>query len=323
VLFYVTIPIAVLGFLQALAVADPTVPVDPAKDPTGALDQLQTAISQRKWGLAGVIGTMLFVAFARFISPRIHGKFGAWVNSTRVSAALAILSGMGAAITMQLMKGGTFSLQLVVFGFGFGVAAIGGYNAFWDIFFPADKKPPSSTTSDSAAELAAKQPPSPPPPIRPGTLSMLLPLVFVLPLLNIGCAEVCANGFDATCGRKIVTGVDALDGFVARQAAKAQAACRASADALAVQPGKIEDARAAYNACVKTGTAISIGVKETQHAADVASDAIDVGEAAGQKDYGAVLNPLRDAVNALLKAAADAGIKNVPNLDALFGGKTS
>jgi hypothetical protein len=119
--------------------------VDPATNPAGALQQFWDAVTARRWGVAAVVGTMLFVAFARFVSPRIHGKLGAWVNSTRVSAVLAILSGGLAAMATQLLKGGAFSAQLIVYGFGFGVAAIGGYNAFWDIFFPADKKTAAPT----------------------------------------------------------------------------------------------------------------------------------------------------------------------------------
>ena len=182
-LLYVTIPLALLGFLQAFALAD--TPVDPTANPAGAVDQFWQAVTGRKWGLAAVVGTMLFVAFVRFITPRIHGKFGTWINSTRVSAALALISGGGAAVATQLMKGGALTPKLLVYGFTIGVGAIGGYNVFWDILFPADKKPPSST-SDSAADLAKKTPPSPPPPVRAG---VLLPLIFVA-FAFVGCGHV-------------------------------------------------------------------------------------------------------------------------------------
>jgi hypothetical protein len=128
-------------------------PADPATNPAGALQQFWDAIAAKKWGLAAVVGVMLFVAFARFISPRIHGRFGTFINSTRVSAVLALLSGGGAAMATQLLKGGAFSMQLVIYGFGFGVMAIGGYNAFFDILFPADKKPPTSGQAAKAATL--------------------------------------------------------------------------------------------------------------------------------------------------------------------------
>lgn len=140
---------------------------DPVANPAGALQQFWDAVTARKWGLAAVVGTMLFVAFARFISPRIHGRFGVFINSTRVSAVLALLSGGLAAMATQLMKGGAVSMQLVVYGFGFGVAAIGGYNAFWDIFFPSDKKQPPSGQ--------ALTPPTPP----ITKAAAMLPLLFV------------------------------------------------------------------------------------------------------------------------------------------------
>lgn len=139
---------------------------DPATNPAGAFQQFWDAVTAKKWGLAAVVGTMLFVAFARFVSPRIHGKFGAFVNSTRVSAVLALLSGGLAAIATQLMKGGSLNMKLIAYGFGFGVAAIGGYNAFWDIFFPSDKKPPNGQT------LAP-----PTPPITKA--AAMLPLIFI------------------------------------------------------------------------------------------------------------------------------------------------
>lgn len=167
--------VMIASFIVFTGVVFADSPADPTTNPTGALQQFWDAVAAKKWGLAATVGVMLFVAFARSISPRIHGKFGTWINSTRVSAVLALLSGGGAAVATQLMKGGAFSMQLVVYGFGFGVAAIGGYNAFWDIFFPSDKKS-ANNTADSAAALAQKQPPTPPPPVRAG---MLLPFVLV------------------------------------------------------------------------------------------------------------------------------------------------
>lgn len=137
---------------------------DPPPDAGDALDQFWRAITDHKWGLAAVIATMLLVAFVRFIAPRIHGKFGVWINQTRVSAGLAFASGLLSALAAQLLKGKTLSLDLLVYGFGIGVAAIGGYNAFWDLLFPNDK---TKTTSiaESAGVLAKtlSQPPPPPP----------------------------------------------------------------------------------------------------------------------------------------------------------------
>lgn len=115
-------------------------PADPSQDPSMSLDQFWQAVVAKRWGLAAVIMTMILVALVRFIAPRLHNKFGAWIQTQRASAGLALLAGSSMAVATQLMKGGKLSLSMLVYGFTIGVGAIGGYNAFWDIIFPADKK---------------------------------------------------------------------------------------------------------------------------------------------------------------------------------------
>jgi len=170
-------------------------PADPMTNPQGALQQLWDAIVSRRWGLAAVIATMLLVAFVRFVSPKLHGRFGDWVQQSRVSAALALLGGLSTSVAAQLLKGDKFSLNVLAFGFGVGVAAIGGYNAFWDLLFPNDKLP--------------KRGPSLPPPIRPG---VLLPFIFLCSVVTTGCApgtdglrQACANA-NITLTQTTVTG---------------------------------------------------------------------------------------------------------------------
>ena len=300
--------IAVVGFGASLALAD-TAPVDPSTDPAGALTQLQNAITSRKWGLAAVIATMLFVAFARFISPRIHGRFGALVNSTRGSAILALIGGAGAAMTTQLMKGGKFSLALVVYGFTIGVGAIGGYNAFWDLLLPNDRKKDGNGTADSAAELAKKTPPTPPPPVRAG---MLLPLIFIA-FAFTGCGTVCASASSSpTCARKFLTGVDALDGAAARISRRWLQKCGDDARALK-DAGKLAEADAAYTRCEAIGGKMVTTTRGVEDGANTASDAVDVGEAANQKDYGGILQPVANFLDDLRKVFADAGA-SLPNI---------
>ncbi len=300
---------ALLFFTQALALAD-SAPVDPSVDPAGALDQFWAAVTGRKWGLVAVIGTMLFVAFARFIAPRIHGKFGTWVNSTRVSAMLALVSGGGAAVATQLMKGGHLTPKLLVYGFTIGVGAIGGYNVFWDLFFPADKKKPPSTTADSAADLAKKTPPAAPPPIRPG---MLLPFLFIgFAFAAMGCNVCTSAGTSPTCARKVLTGIDALDGAAARISRRWVQKCGDGARALR-DAGKLADADKAYTQCETTGGKMVQIVTATEDSTQTASDAVDVGEAAGQKDYSGILQPVLSFVNDLKKVFADAGV-SIPNI---------
>ncbi len=190
-------PLIMLAALTGVVFAA-DIPADPSANPQGAFQQFWDAIVSHRWGLAAVIATMLFVAFARFIAPRIHGNFGVWVQSSRVSAALAFLGGTTSALAGKLMLGSPWSLNILVYGFGIGVAAIGGYNAFWDLLFPADKKPADK-------KLAIP----PPPPVRPG---LLLPLALGLSVFAVGCAhgtdglrQVCANA-NVTLTQVTVTG---------------------------------------------------------------------------------------------------------------------
>lgn len=132
----VTLLLSLIVF-TGVVFADPA--ADPSADPQGALSQFWDAITARKWGVAAVIGTMLLVALVRFIAPRLHDKFGDFILQTRTSAALAFVSGMLMAVATKLLSGSPWSMAIIVYGFGFGVAAIGGYNAFWDLLFPNDK----------------------------------------------------------------------------------------------------------------------------------------------------------------------------------------
>ena len=308
-------PIVMLGslvaFTGAVFAAD-SVPVDPTVDPQGALGQFWQSVVAKKWGLAAVIGTMLLVALVRFIAPRMHDKIGAFVLSTRVSAALAFVAGMLSAVATQLMKGGTLSVNVLVYGFTFGVGAIGGYNAFWDLLFPADKNTGGNGTADSAAELAKKTPPTPPTPPPPVRAGMLLPLVFIA-FTFTGCGTVCASASSSpTCARKFLTGVDALDGAAARISRRWLQKCGESARALAAA-GKATEADAAYTRCEAIGGKMVATTRGVEDGANTASDAVDVGEAANQKDYGGILQPVASFIEDLRKVFADAGVL-LPNI---------
>lgn len=170
-------------------------PPDPSAPPDTA-GQFWQAVANKQWGLAAVIGTMLFVAFVRFVTPKLHGKLGAFVQQSRVSAALAFLGGALSAVSLKMLSGLPWSTNLVSFGFTAGLGAIGGYNAFWDLLFPNDTK--------------KKDPQLPiPPPIRPG---VLLPFVFLCGIATVGCApgtdglrQACANA-NVTLTQTTLTG---------------------------------------------------------------------------------------------------------------------
>lgn len=159
--------------------------VDPSQDPQGALGQFWAAVTGHKWGIASAVGAMLLVSLVRFVAPKLHDKFGDWVLSSRVSAGLALISGLLMSVASQLIKGGPMSMSVLAYGFTAGVAAIGGYNAFWDLFFPNDTKKPEAKP-DNAGPINV-DPPSPPPPVRAGAM---LPFI-AMPLLGLlGAASV-------------------------------------------------------------------------------------------------------------------------------------
>lgn len=163
-----------------------TVPiVDPSADASGFLDQLMAAITARRWDVAAILLAIMLVAGIRWIGPKIHDRFGAWVKSTRVSAILAVLSGGLSTVAVTLISGGHVTGKLIIAGFAAGVAAIGGYNAFWDVLFPADKKP--APVPLEGAEVKVRQPGSKGF-VSLGLLMMLALLGFLLALS--GCAWV-------------------------------------------------------------------------------------------------------------------------------------
>src|SRR6266850_791271 len=113
-------PLLMLGSLLTFtgAVYAANGPADPTTNTQDALQQFWGAVVSRRWGLAAVLATMCFVALARFVAPKIHGAFGTWIQSSRVSAALAFLGGLSSAIATQLFKGDKLSFNALAFGFG-------------------------------------------------------------------------------------------------------------------------------------------------------------------------------------------------------------
>lgn len=127
--------------LAATALAAVAGVVDPTTDPTGAVQGVIDALRSHNYILAFALAVAATVALLRWAAPKVHGPFGVWLNKSRVSAALALLSGTVAAIIAALVAGVHFSVDVVIAGLKTGILAIGGYNAFWDLFFPRDTQP--------------------------------------------------------------------------------------------------------------------------------------------------------------------------------------
>ena len=152
--------------------------VDVATNPNGFLAQIWAAVTGHRYGLASVLGAIGLVSVLRWVGPKLHGAFGAWLNSNRGGAVLALFSGCTTAAATTLLAGQHLTPTLLFGGFTTGVMAIGGWNAAWDLLAPADKK---AAQPDVAGEIDLK-PPTPP------AAAMLLPFLLVGALATQGCA---------------------------------------------------------------------------------------------------------------------------------------
>jgi hypothetical protein len=103
-------------------------------------NQILDAAMHRQWALLAALLLVGSVAALRWITPKLHDKFGAFLNTQRGGALLALVGGAAGALSTSLIAGQALNAQLLVAGFGTGLMAIGGWNAFFDIFFPKDGK---------------------------------------------------------------------------------------------------------------------------------------------------------------------------------------
>lgn len=149
-------------------------------------NQVLDAVQNRQWMLLVALGVVGFVAGARFVVPKMHNAFGAWLNTQRGGAFLALLSGVGGSIVTALIAGAKPSINVVITGFGVGFAAIGGWNAFFDLFLPKDSKAALLRASRHVpnAKLPNDDTPVVPPPSMPSAAALLpflaIPLLFSL-----------------------------------------------------------------------------------------------------------------------------------------------
>lgn len=146
-------------------------------------NQVLDAVQNRQWMLLVALCVVGFVAAARFVVPKMHNAFGAWLNTQRGGAFLALLSGVGGSIVTALIAGAKPSINVVITGFGVGFAAIGGWNAFFDLFLPKDSK--------AALARANRHAPSDdqaPPPAPLSKTAALLPFLLIPLLFVSGCA---------------------------------------------------------------------------------------------------------------------------------------
>ncbi len=101
---------------------------------------LLDAAQSGNYKLAVALLLIIAVFAVRWAAPKIHGGFGLWLNSTRVSSLLALLGGIAGAVATSLIATHVVTLSTILSGITVGVMASGGWNVAWDILSPADKK---------------------------------------------------------------------------------------------------------------------------------------------------------------------------------------
>lgn len=114
-------------------------------DANAILNTVLDAIQHKHWQV--LVATILVgvVAFVRWVSPKIHGKVGAFLNSDRGGSLLVLLGGVFGAISTALIAGQKINANLIFGGITTGVMASGGWNIVWDLIAPSDlKKSPDS-----------------------------------------------------------------------------------------------------------------------------------------------------------------------------------
>lgn len=131
-------------------------PTDPTTDPNGFFNLLWNAVTERKWGLVAVLSTIALVSLIRKVMPRIHSRLGAWLNSNRGGAVLAVVMGTATALATTAIAGLPITPRAFVDAVVVSIGAIGGWNAMWDLFKPSDKKPAAGATTEPPAPPITK-----------------------------------------------------------------------------------------------------------------------------------------------------------------------
>ncbi len=117
----------------ALAESVPPSPTDPPKFIQALLD----AVKAKNWHLLVALVLIGAVAGLRWLSPKIHGRIGAWLNTQRGGTVLVLLCGVLGAIGTALYGGAKVDVNLILSGVTMGVLASGGWNVLWDLIAPS------------------------------------------------------------------------------------------------------------------------------------------------------------------------------------------
>lgn len=117
-------------------------PTAAAIDPSNVTQFLNTvldAVQHKHWQALAALLLVGAVALVKLAAPKVHGKFGAFLNSDRGGTLLVLVGGIVGAVASALIAGQKLTLSLIVGGVTTGVLASGGWNVVKKLLFPNDK----------------------------------------------------------------------------------------------------------------------------------------------------------------------------------------
>jgi len=126
---------------------------DPTVDFSGFVKMLTDAAGSGQWKLVGIVICVGVVFALRHFASRLPGKVGAFFQTARGGALLALLGGVATTLAGVLVQPGQkVSLAILLNGFVLGVAAAGGWNVVRRLIwgddapaaYPAPPAPPAS-----------------------------------------------------------------------------------------------------------------------------------------------------------------------------------
>lgn len=146
---------------------------------------------------------------------------------------------------------------------------------------------------------------------RGGNEGLGFALWLLVMLAGAGVLTQCGCGTPATKARKVVAAVDVVNELVANGGRLGVTECADRARKIN-KTGDFARAQIELDKCKATLAQLDKVLTVSLDVTAVAHAAIDVGEAAGAKDYTTALAPLKEAVRLLVQLAKDAGLKIPP-----------
>jgi hypothetical protein len=100
---------------------------DPSTDFSVYAQALLDAVQGSHWRFAAALALIGVVACVRWLTPKLHNKVGAWLNSDRGAAVLTLVTAEVGAVATSLAAKMPLTFTLVWHGLGVGFVAAGGF----------------------------------------------------------------------------------------------------------------------------------------------------------------------------------------------------